>query len=154
MSMVAAQRITLEELADAATELLAFRFIAGGLDPQGTSDPSVLRERLAALDNETSAEPFPWQTGSWGLLLLRSEALGMQLGTERSQERRLAAPLAAFEAMVAERIQLEDRRPGRVAPPEWHVERRELEGRIDRQLKRVFYGIGVVARWLAWSEAE
>jgi len=37
---------------------------------------------------------------------------------------------------------------------QWHVERRGLEGRIDAQLASVIAEVGVIARWLAWREAE
>jgi len=38
-------------------------------------------------------------------------------------------------------------RPRRFASTQWHVERRELEARIDDQLGRVIADVGALARW-------
>lgn len=156
--MVLATRITVEELGGATAELLAFLFIARGLDTRGLSDLSVLRDRLGALDDEPVPGPRRRQVDPWHHVAACSQALRACLGTEHSQGRRLASQLGEFETIVVERIRLEERlprwRPRRFASAQWHAERRELEARIDRQLEGVISGAGVLARWLAWRKAE
>lgn len=145
--------VTVEDLGDATAELLAFLFVARGLDPRRASDLSALGEQLGALDDETNPGPRRRQVDPWRRLLARSVVLKSRLGIEDPLERHLATQLLEFTTLVVERIGLEERlprwRPRRFAATQWHVERRELEARIDDQLERVVFGVGELARWFA-----
>jgi hypothetical protein len=151
LGRLSATLVTVEDLGDATAELLALLFVARGLDPRRVSDLSALREQLGALDDENNPGPRRRQVDPWRRLLARSQALRARLGIEGPLERGLASQLLVFETLVVERIGLEERlprwRPRRFAATQWHVERRELEARIDDQLGRVIADVGALARW-------
>jgi hypothetical protein len=147
-------RITPEDLGDATAELLALRFVAGGLDPRRVTELAVLREQLGTLDDETSHGPGRRLVEPWRRLLASSKALRARLEVEDPLERQLAwGQLQEFEALVDERIRLEERRPRWSSRTQWHIQRRELEGRIDGRLTWIIADVGRLARELAEAES-